>query len=213
MTFKDLDGDSTVPLTQNETIGAEPGSDLSVKGRGFKGKSQVQVYLIDANGNSTYLGKIKTSAFGRVKGKLKVPDSLAAGKYTLQVNGYTKKKQLVKSSNLGMEVVEDDLGSLYFDADSYKATDETRDAVKEMAKSLDAGETVILYGYTSGNPSKQYREYNMYLAKKRTKTIKALFAAEGVQATIVIEPQGAVSPYGSNGGNANNRRVDVKPSN
>lgn len=170
----------------------------------------MQVYLIDANGNSTYLGKINTSLFGRVNGKLVVPANLKSGKYTLQVNGFTSKKQLVKSTNLGMEVVQDDLGSLYFNSDSAIATDETKAAVKEMAKSLDAGETVILYGYTSGNPESAFRAANFGLAKRRTNTIKGLFDAEGVKSTIVIEPRGAVSPFGA-GGHAKNRRVDVKP--
>lgn len=207
LTYSALEGKNLQPLTINKSISATPGSLINISGRNFKSNSPVQVFLINSSGSAVYVGSIKTNRLGRISGKLQVPTALPVGKYTLQLNGYTRIKNYVKSSNLGMEVSGTSLGTIYFGSNSALATDATIASVKSIAKSLAPNANVTLYGYTAGNTAAKYRKANLDLANNRAKTIQKLFEAEGLKATIVLVPQGAVK------GGYNkpaSRRVDIR---
>ena len=207
LTYSIRNQKNIVPLTLNKTIGAQAGAHINVTGNGFKSKARVYVYLISTNGASTLLGSIIANKSGKVSSKLLVPNSLVSGKYTLQLNGYTNKSNLVSSRNLGMQVLIDH-GVIYFKADTAKLSASERSSLKELIKTISAGESIVLYGFTAGSTKSQYKKANIKLARLRAEEVKQVFTAEGISVSITIKPKGAVAINGKH--NPINRRVEIK---
>lgn len=95
-------GGGPLALTAGVTLPVTPGGRLRVSGQGFEPTAQVRSYLLSGPHS---LGALMTDFFGEVEGDLTVPPALAVGDDALQINGFTRDRE-VRSVSLGVRVMQ-----------------------------------------------------------------------------------------------------------
>lgn len=105
------------------------------------------------------------------------------------------------------------IGSVYFDNDSYKLTDEAKarlDAMKDALKTPEGEFFIYLAGNASAPAS---NDYNMLLSTKRSAAVKEYLESIGVGGHIFLLSYGeeapVVDPQRTEEQRAQNRRVDI----
>jgi hypothetical protein len=76
-----------IPIDSSRTLQLEQGGRATADGSGFAPGSFATTYLFTANGQPLLLGLTTVEPDGSFTATFPIPDSLAAGDYTLQVNG------------------------------------------------------------------------------------------------------------------------------
>jgi uncharacterized repeat protein (TIGR01451 family) len=95
---------AVIPVDSTRTLQLEHGGRANADGSGFAPGTWVTLYLFGATGDPMLLGTVPVGPDGAFAASVPVPDALAAGDYTLQVNGIDR-ASVARSVALGVEVV------------------------------------------------------------------------------------------------------------
>jgi len=99
------------------------------------------------------------------------------------------------------------LGSVYFNLDSDKLTDEAKSSLDALAKSV-SGYTGDLIFYVAGSASDEgASDYNLILALRRSAAVKEYMKEKGLKGEVLVMTYGEESPDATD--KAKNRRADI----
>jgi hypothetical protein len=83
-------GGVVIPMDSTRTLDIDQGGRAATNGSGFAPGTLASVYIVSAAGTPVLLGTVPVAADGSFAASLPIADTLAAGDYTLQVNGVTQ---------------------------------------------------------------------------------------------------------------------------
>ena len=150
------------PISTRGTVRIAQGQNLAVTGSGFKPNSKVAVWIFSSPRS---FGSVITDANGSFAAEIPMPDNVAPGNHTAQVNGQRKNGD-IRSLNLGLEVILEEaratIGNptqsitrkmsarIKFNAHSFVLTKTTQKQLIRLAQQLQKVSTISVrcVGYT-----------------------------------------------------------------
>jgi len=186
-------GGEPAKVSETGSIVAVTGQSLAVTGTGFRPNSPVKVWMFS---NPRNFGTVTTDANGSFAAEVPIPDNLAPGDHTAQVNGQNARGG-TRSMNMGLEVALEEptvkrpnqptrstakafTTRVYFKVQSAILTKATQKQLVGIAKRFAGatGVSVKCVGYTQlGRPSDRYK-----LAEDRAKAVCARLKKLGLNA-------------------------------
>ncbi|MFN8670127.1 MAG: YDG domain-containing protein [Gemmatimonadaceae bacterium] len=97
-------GEAT-PVDSSRTLQLEDGGHAVSRGRGFAPGTYASLYLFPPSGAPRLLGTVLVSSDGDFHATFPIPEALASGPYTLQVNGVDR-MQAARAFAVGVEIAE-----------------------------------------------------------------------------------------------------------
>jgi outer membrane protein OmpA-like peptidoglycan-associated protein len=150
------------PISTRGTVKIAQGQNLAITGSGFKPNSKVAVWIFSSPRS---FGSVITDANGSFAAEIPMPDNVAPGNHTAQVNGQRKNGD-IRSLNLGLEVILEEaratIGNptqsiarkmsarVRFDVQSFVLTKSTQKQLIRLAQQLQKVSTISVrcVGYT-----------------------------------------------------------------
>lgn len=204
-------GSSGTPLglTPDGALILESDRFARTSGTGFLADSPVRLFLFS---DPLYVGDVLTNGVGAFNGSVQIPLTVAAGRHTLQANGYTSGGEI---RSLSLPVLVHDSAptsvvrkhsaraSVLFTPLSRALTSKAKATLKGLARKAGRGAVLtVVGGFVQGTPS---TVNDIQLSTQRARSVAAYLRKLGVRGDLLIRGKGVSALPG-----AEARRVDVR---
>lgn len=207
-------GGGNLPLDASGTPIVNVGGELQSTGRGFIPGSPVNFYLI-AGSRVIFLGTLTVFSDTTFAGSVPIPGDLAAGTYTLQVNGLTNLSRTravvtqVISISINVVVTEPTAETkavrtlVYFDVLSAKLSNQAKKSLDRLIARIPdrtRSNRIRIVGFVGPSPISSNDES---LSRARARSVAKYMRSKGVRGTYRLVAGGVAK------GGATARRADV----
>jgi outer membrane protein OmpA-like peptidoglycan-associated protein len=178
-------GAAAAKATQGLVLTATQGDVISFSGNGFAPNSSVKVFVMST---PTYLGTVTTNSSGQAVGSLDLPDSIGAGKHTLQFDGVlpdgsdvTTAFVLVVDAQLVVKKVRS-----YFAGGSVALSDVAKAALAKVARDVKSDSSLSIQ-VTGSAQKTSYSAQDAVLARARANAVVSYLRSLGIRVAVVTK--------------------------
>jgi outer membrane protein OmpA-like peptidoglycan-associated protein len=187
---------ATAPLVSgstgnnNATLTFEKGVGANVSGTGFAPLALVSIYVFS---EPVLIGKIMTDAKGNFKGTILIPENLATGLHTIQLNGFTVEGK-VRTASIAVTVKPKATllaQRFYFGMGSSQITAKESAKLALLAKQIKKyGNTVVIRVTGYSQPTRGSEGRDLQLSVARAKAVAQKLQRLGVKVKITTKGGG-----------------------